>query len=61
MLYLRKLQPEFFTVDTYLTWSGDAEPNRLAFDREDSDRQPALGHDNSFTELATDDEHEGPP
>ena len=49
MRWLADLLPNFFPVHVHLGRSGDAQPNRLAFDREDRDRSFAVRHHNSLS------------
>ena len=58
MRLLVKLLPDFFPVHFHLGRSGDAQPNGLAFDRDECDRQFAVRNHDSFTDLASEDEHE---
>jgi hypothetical protein len=58
MRFLVELLPNFFPVHGHIFRSGDAQPYRFSFDREDGDRQLLVRHHNSFTGLATEDEHE---
>jgi hypothetical protein len=57
-LFLAATLPDFFPVHFHLGWSGDAQPNCLAFDREHCDRQFTVRHQDSFADFATEDEHE---
>src|SRR5262245_12182014 len=52
------LPPDFFAIDGPLGRRHDAQPNGISLDRDHGDLQSAVGHQNSFAKLATEDEHE---
>src|SRR6202035_3034877 len=52
------LLPDFFAVHGNFLRGGDAQPYGFAFHRDNGDRHFAVRHHNSFTDLATEDEHE---
>src|SRR5437773_442971 len=54
---LANLMPDFLPVHCNLGRCGKTQSDRIAFDRDDGDRQSAVRHHNSFAELATEDEH----
>ena len=58
MRLLAQLLPDFFPVHSHVLRGGDAQPYGLAFHRDDGDRQLTVRHQDSFTDLATEDEHE---
>src|SRR5262249_13772266 len=52
------LPPEFLPIHGRLGRRLDTESDGIAFNRDDGDLQPAIGDQNTFTNLATEDEHE---
>src|SRR5947207_5177842 len=56
--FLAELPPDLFPVHGNVLRGGDAQPYGIAFDCDDGDFNPAVRHQDSFTELATEDEHE---
>jgi hypothetical protein len=58
MQLLAELLPDFFAVHGNVLWGGNAQPYGFAFHRDDGDRQLTVRHQDSLTDLATEDEHE---
>jgi hypothetical protein len=58
VLWLAEVVPDFLPVHRNVLWGGDTQPYGFAFHRDDGDRKFAMRHHNSFTDLASEDEHE---
>src|SRR4051812_39137138 len=56
--FLAELLPDLFPVHGYVLRGGDAQPYGIAFDCDNGDFHSAVRHQDSFTELSTEDEHE---
>ena len=48
------LAPDFFRVHGNIGRRGNPQPDPVAFDRDDSEHHVDVGHEDSFTDLATD-------